>query len=219
MSGAAAPVRRRRRRAFALGSLTLSNLLVAGVAAAVPVGGLAAAAYTGSLPASVQRFAHDTIGAPAPTNHGATLASASDEPVVPAASASPSSSLAASPSAHPSPHGPDATGPAAYGLCTAWKHGGLAPRSTAYANLVKAAGSADRIAAYCATVPHPGASARPSAHPSHPAHPSTPAHPTPSSHPSHPAHPSKHAHPSTHPSPHASRSLLVKPTTSPKGNG
>lgn len=61
--------------------------------------------------------------------------------------------------------GPDATGPAAHGLCTAWRaitsHGngqGKALDSVAFTNLAKAAGGADKIAAYCATIPAPGAS-------------------------------------------------------------
>jgi hypothetical protein len=48
--------------------------------------------------------------------------------------------------------GPDATGPAAFGLCTAFTHGGLSKASTAYTSLVKAAGSATGIPTYCATV-------------------------------------------------------------------
>lgn len=61
--------------------------------------------------------------------------------------------------------GPDATGPAAHGLCAAWKnltsHGaghGKGIDSVAFTNLAKAAGGADKVAAYCATVPAPGGS-------------------------------------------------------------
>jgi hypothetical protein len=61
--------------------------------------------------------------------------------------------------------GPDAKGPAAFGLCTAWSHHrttGTATTETtdtsvAFRNLAKAAGGEAKIAAYCATVPHPGA--------------------------------------------------------------
>ncbi|MEW1951907.1 hypothetical protein [Terrabacter sp. NPDC080008] len=68
---------------------------------------------------------------------------------------------------HPSAtaQGPDANGPAKHGLCTAWKartkHGNQsagAEHSVAYQNLVKAAGGADRLAAFCADVATPGAS-------------------------------------------------------------
>ena len=61
--------------------------------------------------------------------------------------------------------GPDAKGPAAFGLCNAWSHHpttastGTATTDTsvAFRNLAKAAGGEAKIAAYCATVPHPGA--------------------------------------------------------------
>src|SRR6478672_3031188 len=61
--------------------------------------------------------------------------------------------------------GPDATGPAAFGLCNAFKHGGLATTSVAYAALVKAADGAGKVADYCAKVSHPGATARPGGSP------------------------------------------------------
>ena len=84
--------------------------------------------------------------------------------------------------------GPDGAGPAAFGLCTAWTHvqanGQVAEKSVAFRNLATAAGGAGKIAAYCATVPHPGATeaGKPATHPtgkpsSHPAgKPSTPLH-------------------------------------------
>ena len=54
------------------------------------------------------------------------------------------------------PVGPDATGPAAHGLCTAFAHGGLNATSTAYASLASAAKGASNIATYCATIPKKG---------------------------------------------------------------
>lgn len=51
--------------------------------------------------------------------------------------------------------GPDATGPAAFGLCNAYTHGGLGSGSTAYAALVTAAGGESHIVTYCADVPAP----------------------------------------------------------------
>jgi hypothetical protein len=54
------------------------------------------------------------------------------------------------------PVGPDATGPAAFGLCTAYTHGGLDVSSTAYASLASAANGASNIATYCASIPKPG---------------------------------------------------------------
>jgi hypothetical protein len=52
--------------------------------------------------------------------------------------------------------GPDATGPAKFGLCTAYQaalaHGQAVNHSVAFANLAKAAGGASNISAYCAGV-------------------------------------------------------------------
>jgi hypothetical protein len=59
--------------------------------------------------------------------------------------------------------GPDATGPAAFGLCNAWSHAKESKRtaehSVAFRNLVKAAGGVDKVDGYCATVEHPSARA------------------------------------------------------------
>lgn len=59
--------------------------------------------------------------------------------------------------------GPDATGPAAFGLCNAWSHAKdskkTAEHSVAFRNLVKAAGGVDKVDGYCATVEHPSARA------------------------------------------------------------
>jgi len=55
------PARRRRRRVF----VSLAPVRLAAVCL-VLVGLLAAAAYSGVLPAPIQRFAHDSFGAPAP---------------------------------------------------------------------------------------------------------------------------------------------------------
>jgi hypothetical protein len=55
--------------------------------------------------------------------------------------------------------GPDPTGPAAFGLCTAWSHndsrGHAGEHSHAIRNLAGAAGG--HIAGYCTSVPHPSA--------------------------------------------------------------
>ncbi|MDP9028723.1 MAG: hypothetical protein M3N46_14435 [Actinomycetota bacterium] len=48
--------------------------------------------------------------------------------------------------------GPDASGPAAFGLCTAYTAGGLHNTSVAYAALLKASQSAGSIADYCAPI-------------------------------------------------------------------
>lgn len=59
------------------------------------------------------------------------------------------------------PVGPDASGPAAFGLCNAWTHHQGKEKtgnSIAFRNLAKAAGGEAKIAAYCAKIPHPGSS-------------------------------------------------------------
>jgi hypothetical protein len=60
------------------------------------------------------------------------------------------------------PVGPDASGSAAFGLCTAWKGvagNGKAMDSIAFQNLVTAAGGEDEVEAFCAEVDAPGKSA------------------------------------------------------------
>jgi hypothetical protein len=138
------PARSRRRRHPLLTSLLSAKLAAA--AAVTLLGGTAAAAYAGALPAPAQKLAHDTLGAP--SAHPAT------QPARPAA-----------------PVGPDATGHAAYGLCTAYAHlkahGSAAQKAVAFRNLATAAGGAANVTAYCATAPHPGTtpSAKPATHP------------------------------------------------------
>jgi hypothetical protein len=130
--------RRRIRKAWkpaVLSSVLGAKLVAAGAAMAVGVGGTALAAYHQALPAWAQNIAHTTIGAPA---------------------------AAPEPTPSTTPRGPDATGPAAYGLCTAWtRHQVNAAQpfnATSLKNLATAAGGESNIAAYCATVPHPGSS-------------------------------------------------------------
>ena len=135
-----------RRRPRLLTSLLSAKAAAAAAAAAVALGGAATAAYAGALPAPAQQFAHNAIGAPSPK---------------------PSHSPASQPAATPS--GPDATGPAAFGLCTAYTHakahGTASQQAVAFRNLAAAAGGSASIAAYCATVPHPGSSHAPASAP------------------------------------------------------
>jgi hypothetical protein len=95
-------------------------------------GGLAAAAYAGTLPAPLQRLAHDIIAAPAPHPRPVT---------------------------RPSAARPAVTGHSAYGLCIALArveaNGTAAQRAEAVTKLATAAGGADHVSAYCATVTHP----------------------------------------------------------------
>lgn len=156
------PVRARlRRRPTVLASLLSAKMAAAAAVAALGIGGIATAAYAGSLPAPLQRFAHDSVGAPAP-KAGATAAT--------------------HPGSSHSPAGPSATGPAAYGLCNAYAHakahGTAKQKAVAFRNLEAAAGGAGNVASYCAGVSHPGASSHaPDATPaaSGESHPSSPA--------------------------------------------
>jgi len=156
-----------------------ATLLTAG---ALVIGGTAAA-YAGVLPSSLQSIAHATVGAPSadadddesgspsasadPSDSDDTSESAepseSGDPSGSATGAAPTGSGAPDPSESGGAHGPDATGPAAKGLCTAHLHGGLPDHSTAGQALIAAAGSSS-VDDYCATVLNP--SATPSASPS-----------------------------------------------------
>jgi len=182
--GVPSPTRRPRRRPTVLSPLLSARAAAAAAVAALGIGGFATAAFAGALPAPVQQFAHHTIGAPAA------------QP----AHSSPDASGRTHPSA--SPAGPGATGHPAYGLCTAWahakEHGTARQKAVAFGNLAAAAGGAGNVAAYCGTVPHPGAShthpaGKPSSHPTLP-HPTGP----PSSHPAGPPT----SHPTGPPTPH-----------------
>jgi hypothetical protein len=188
-AGVPVPAHRSRHRRHPVPvSLLSARAAAAAAVAALGIGGFATAAFAGALPAPAQQFAHHTIGAPAPDR---------GQPA------------GTHPSATGTPAGPDATGPAAFGLCTAWAHakahGTSSQQATAFRNLAAAAGGAANVAAYCAAVPHPAASSAPTPHATGPsaAHPTGPptSHPTgpPSSHPTGP--PSSHptGQPTSHP--------------------
>lgn len=118
--------------------------------AVVAAGGTAAVAVTAHLPEASQGIVHTASATPDPTE-SATVPSTEtvDSTDAPTPVSSPTSS----------PTGPDATGAAAFGLCTAFTHGGLAAKSTAYGSLVTAASGAENIASYCDTVVAPGKAA------------------------------------------------------------
>jgi len=136
------PTRRNKMLALLMAKTTVA------AAALVAVAGTGAAAYTGSLPDGLQNVAHHVVGAPAvdhtqaPNSHANPRAT--DKTATPSATGTPKAS-----------HSSNGVGPA-YGLCTAYRKGGLATTSTKYRELAKAAGGADRISAVCADVPHPG---------------------------------------------------------------
>ena len=187
------PVRPRRKRHPVLTTLLGAKPAAAAAAAAVILGaGATVAAYAGVLPAPVQRFAHDTLGAP--PSH---------------------------PAAHPSqpatPTGPGAAGHAAYGLCTAYSrvqaHGSATQKAVAFRKLAAAAGGAANVTAYCARVAHPGTT--PTSHPTG----GPTSHPTsgPTSHPS--GKPTSHptGKPTSHPSGKPTSHPTGKPTSHPTG--
>lgn len=109
---------------------------------AVVAGGAGVAAYADLLPLAAQQVAHDSIGAPLPRSEKSEV---------------PTDGSTTEPTPEPTktakPIGPDAAGPAAHGLCTAFAHGGLGKSSTAYASLASAAKGASNIATYCAKIP------------------------------------------------------------------
>ncbi len=196
----------RRRPRLLAALLTAKAAAAAAAVAAAALGGVAAAAYTGTLPAPAQQFAHGMIGAPSPQpSHRPGTPQPSHRPGTPQPSHRPGTPQPSRRPGTPQPSpartdavGPDAAGPAAFGLCTAYAHakahGTASQKAMAFRNLAAAAGGAAKIAAYCAAVPYPGSS-QPSASASAPTHPAgKPAsHPTgkPSSHPTpHPAGPS-----------------------------
>ncbi len=145
--------------AFVTGKV-VAGLVAGGTLAA---GGTVAAAYTGNLPAPLQQAAHDVIGAPAAAapskaQQDKSGDSGPGDTKDSQGEAKPTETPRPHPSGHPT--GPDATGPAAFGLCTAFLNGGLDSASTAYKSLAAAAaakGSQD-VTAYCKTVPGPGKS-------------------------------------------------------------
>jgi len=117
----------RRRRPAMLSTVLGAKLGAALAAGAVSLGGVAAAAYTGFLPAALQDLAHTTVGAPA-ADHGK---SADHKP----ADHKPADHKPAA-STTKTAVGPDAKGPATFGLCTAWAHvqdsGKAADKSVAF---------------------------------------------------------------------------------------
>jgi hypothetical protein len=141
-----------RRRASVLTSLLATKTATRVAAAAAAVAAAAATgAYTGALPDRLQNVAHDTIGAPAGEVRGQRHDTARK--------ADPTTSPRASRTV-------EATDPAAHGLCTAFKAGGLATTSTTYLALAEAAGGPAGIPAFCATVVAPGRPGdKPSVHP------------------------------------------------------
>jgi hypothetical protein len=153
LSGHRHPAAAARRRSM-LATFLGTKLAAAAAAGAIGFGGLAAAAYAGALPEPIQDFAHQTVGAPAATAH--------HDPGNQSSAHRPSDASEHTKAGQSSgPVGPDATGSARYGLCTAFaqekaENGQVDTRSVAYRALVEAAGGADNIDQFCAGVAAPG---------------------------------------------------------------
>lgn len=140
----ASPSPHSRRRPSMLSALAGAKLGATIAGLAVGLGGVATVAYVSANVATTPDVHSTAAPTQVPTTH-ATEASA-----------------AAPATASASPVGPDASGSAAYGLCTAWKgvaDAGKAMDSVAFKNLTEAAGGADKVEAYCAAVEAPGKSA------------------------------------------------------------
>jgi len=125
-----------------------SRTAVAGlaIAAAALTGGFAVAASSGTLPIASGRDEGPNPTAASAASHtpGADGTSATSSPPAPANA----------PSNSPNGQGPDATGPAKFGLCNAFTSGqgttkGEKADSVAFQALATAAGGAGNIAAYC----------------------------------------------------------------------
>jgi len=115
--------------------------------AAALTGGVAVAASTGTLPIATGRDEGPKPTAASAASHtpGADGKSATPTPLGPADAASNS----------PNGQGPDATGPAKFGLCNAYTSGqgatnGEKTDSVAFQALATAAGGAGNVAAFCA---------------------------------------------------------------------
>ncbi len=185
----AEPTRSRRRRHPLLTSLLSAKLTAAAAAAVITIGGAAAAAYADALPASIQKLAHDILGAP---------------PAQPATRVGPDATSRAA-------HGLCT----AYAHLRA--DGSARQKAVAFRNLETAAGGAANVTAYCAAVAHPRPtpSGKPTRHPTgkptrHPTGKPT-SHPTgkPTSHPT--------GKPTSHPTGKPTSHPTGKPTSHPTG--
>jgi len=137
--------------------------------AAVLASGTAAAAATGSLPDPVQRavasaLSHVNITVPHPNHHGAT----SDARTTSRDGGASGPGHAVAGSVARNAVGPDATGSAEAGLCTAWERqvgsaNGRAAKSVAFSNLQDAAAAAGKtVPDFCDGIAHePGGSKAP----------------------------------------------------------
>jgi hypothetical protein len=113
-----------------LTSLVSAKVAVAAAAVAISLGGVATAAYAGALPGSAQQIAHDVIGAPAEHHKDAQSGRQRHHDQL-----------------------------AGHALCLAYAyattHGSATQQAAISSNLVKAAGGAGKVTAYCARLWRP----------------------------------------------------------------
>jgi hypothetical protein len=170
-----------RSRSWRRPAVLATKLGVATVAGILGLSGVATAAYTGSLPNTLQDIAHKTIKAPKahpPTQavgpdatgnaaYGLCQAFAKDK----AASEGRAKAEKAQAQAHGKSQG-KGNAPANKTSATG-DQGQSKQKSVAYRNLVRAAGGEDKVEAYCASVPKPSdaaeseSSGKPTEKPSH----------------------------------------------------
>jgi hypothetical protein len=141
--------RTKRRRPSMIATLAGAKLgaTIAGIA--VGLGGAATVAY---VSANTPATPDTRVTAPGSQTQGSAASTAGQQ----------AGDKAKQDDANGAPVGPDASGPAAHGLCTAWENvagNGKAMDSVAFQNLIEAAGGEDKIDAFCAEVDAPGKSA------------------------------------------------------------
>jgi hypothetical protein len=124
-----------------------TKVAIAALSLVVLGGGTAVAASAGALPSSLSAEPSAATPSASPSDDAPETEAPTAEPTSPSSTPSPSKT-----------RGPDATGHAAFGLCTAYTAGGLNSASTAYAALLRAAQSSGSIASYCGPIlaAHPG---------------------------------------------------------------
>lgn len=182
-----------RRRRPAMRPRVSHGVAAAAALGALTIGGVAAAAYTGSLPGPIQRLAHDHLGAPHARQPGTTAVTAASggrgatspgtQPTTPTGQAAPPglSAVTGPPTPTSSAHGRQSTSTSPsslsdrYGLCTAYTraraHADQHAIDNAMVKLAKAAGGPQNVSAYCAPVwgtgaPTPNPEPHDSGHPS-----------------------------------------------------
>jgi hypothetical protein len=137
----------KRRRPSMISTLAGAKLGATIAGLAVGLGGAATVAYV-------------SANAPATPETHATAAASPTQRATPTQAAT-GSDADKSEQAKGEAVGPDATGSAGFGLCTAWKgvaQNGKAMEAVAFQNLIKAAGGEEKVEAFCANVDAPGKS-------------------------------------------------------------